>query len=147
MAAHLAILHIQEILGGERVLGRKISGERDLIEVSRAGLPHSALESVRRVLGLSADSLAASLALPKRTLSRRKKQAKLTPQESDRLLRLARIAARAADVLGSAEKASAWLQRPNRALGNVTPLSQTDTDTGAHMVEQILGRIEHGVFS
>jgi putative toxin-antitoxin system antitoxin component (TIGR02293 family) len=147
MATHSGALHVYDMLGGEPVLGRKISGPRDLIEMVRAGLPHSALESLVHTLGLPADALTASLALPKRTLARRKKQAKLNMQESDRLLRLAQVAARAVEVLGSSAKASAWLQKPNRALGHVPPLEQMDTDVGAHMVKELLGRIEHGVFS
>ncbi|MGH9845548.1 MAG: antitoxin Xre/MbcA/ParS toxin-binding domain-containing protein [Blastocatellia bacterium] len=44
-------------------------------------------------------------------------------------------------------KASLWLQEPNRALGLQTPLSLLDTDEGARRVEDVLIRIEHGVFS
>src|SRR5436305_12932758 len=101
MATHSAVLQIHHLLGGEQVLGRKISGQRDLIEMVRAGLPHSALESLVRSLGLPAEALTASLHLPKRTLARRKKQARLSIQESDRLLRLARVAARAVEVFGT----------------------------------------------
>ena len=82
-----------------------------------------------------------------RTLARRKVQGRLTAAESDRVVRLARIAATAVDVLGNRELASARLQRPNRALGHATPLSQMDTDVGVRQVERVLGRIEHGVFS
>ena len=99
------------------------------------------------LLGLSADSISASLSLPKRTLARRKKQARLSADESDRLLRLARVAASAVDVFGDAHNASAWLRKPNRALGNASPLSRMDTDVGVRQVERVLGRIEHGIFS
>lgn len=147
MAIHSATLRIQEILGGKQTLGRRISTEQDLIRIVRSGLPHAALESVMDLLGLSADSVSASLSLPKRTLARRKEQARLSAEESDRLLRLARVAAAAVEIFGEPHKASAWLQKPNRALGNATPLSQMDTDVGVRQVERVLGRIEHGVFS
>jgi putative toxin-antitoxin system antitoxin component (TIGR02293 family) len=49
--------------------------------------------------------------------------------------------------LGSEEKAIQWLRRPNRALGNQTPLELMDTDIGAKQVEDVLGRIEHGNIS
>jgi len=58
-----------------------------------------------------------------------------------------RIAAQAAEVLGSEEKASRWLHSPNRALGGSRPLDVVDTDLGAREVEAVLGRIEHGVYS
>ena len=71
----------------------------------------------------------------------------LPADESDRLLRLKRIAAEAARVLGSQESAARWLHAPNRAIRNQTPLSLLETDIGAQQVESLLGRIEHGVFS
>jgi putative toxin-antitoxin system antitoxin component (TIGR02293 family) len=50
-------------------------------------------------------------------------------------------------VFGERAKASRWLHNPNRALGGVSPLSLLDTDLGTREVEQILGRIEYGVYS
>ena len=77
-------------------------------------------------------------------------QAARTPggrRVSDRLVRMAHIAALAQDVLGQREKAGRWLQKPNRVLGGSTPLEHLDTELGARQVEQILGRIAHGVLS
>ena len=147
MATYTAAPRIQEILGGRRTLGRQVVNEQDLIKIVRSGLPHASLESVQHLLGLSVDAVCASLSLPKRTLARRKKQQRLTAEESDRLLRLARVAAVAVGVFGDPQKASAWLQKPNRALASATPLSYMDTDVGVRQVERVLGRIEHGVFS
>jgi putative toxin-antitoxin system antitoxin component (TIGR02293 family) len=67
--------------------------------------------------------------------------------ETDRRSRLAGVAARAAEVLGTTEKADRWLQRPNRALGGRVPLELLDTDAGTQQVAEVLGRIEHGVYS
>lgn len=147
MASHAATLRIRDILGGESVLGRRVSSERDLIDAVRTGLPHAALASVMELLGLSADTVSSALSLPKRTLSRRKREARLTPEESDRLVRLARVAAAAIDLFGEAARAAAWLRKPNRALGNVAPLALMDTDIGMRQVEDLLGRIAHGVYS
>jgi putative toxin-antitoxin system antitoxin component (TIGR02293 family) len=47
--------------------------------------------------------------------------------------------------LGSEEKAARWLRRPNRALGNQAPLDLMDSDIGTRQVEEVLGRIEHGI--
>jgi putative toxin-antitoxin system antitoxin component (TIGR02293 family) len=67
--------------------------------------------------------------------------------ESDRLYRVACVIARAEEVLGSSQAAERWLKEPLPALGFETPLSILDTDEGAQMVCDLLGRIEHGVFS
>jgi putative toxin-antitoxin system antitoxin component (TIGR02293 family) len=50
-------------------------------------------------------------------------------------------------VLGSEDKASAWLRRPNRALDNELPIRLLDTDVGARQIEDLLGRIAHGLVS
>lgn len=99
------------------------------------------------LVGLSAEIVSASLSIPRRTLARRKEQARLSADESDRVVRLARLVAAALDIFGDQRKASAWLKKPNRALGNTTPLSQMDTDVGVRQVERVLMRIEHGIFS
>lgn len=138
---------IYETLGGPRVLRDSRPGLMELGERVRRGLPYAALEAVMGQLGLSREQVAEALHLPERTLARRKKDGRLHPDESDRLFRLARIAAQAAEVLGSTEKAARWLQRPNRALGGRVPLGLLDTDPGTREVEEVLGRIEHGVYS
>lgn len=118
-----------------------------LRERIRSGLPYSALESLTTQLQLSRDELSHILSVPPRTLTRRKQEDRLNLVESDRLLRLAHVAARAVDVLGDVSKASQWLKFPNRALGGETPLSLLDTEIGSRQVEAVLGRIEHGVYS
>lgn len=135
------------VLGGRKVLRRRISNLDELRETVNAGLPYASMEVVMAKFGLDREEAASVLRLPQRTLARRKKDKRLHADESDRLLRLARIGAQAAEVLGSEEKAAQWLRRPNRALANQVPLEIMDSDIGARQVEDILGRIEHGVVS
>lgn len=154
-ATHL----IQEILGGERTLGQRVSNEQDLIKIVQSGLPQTALEALSERFDLSADLVVATLRLQTPTSIHHMKQiqpnarnvsdeqVRLSVDESDRLLRLAMVTAIAVDILGDQREVSAWLQVPNRALGGVTPLSRMDTHVGARQVECVLGRIEHGVFS
>lgn len=137
---------IVEALGGQRGLRRKITSVDDLREQSRMGLPYAALEAVMARYGVTRDEASAALNLPLRTIARRK-HGRLRADESDRLVRLARIAAQATQVLGSHDKAARWLHQPNRALGNQAPLSLLDNDIGARQVEEVLGRIEYGVYS
>jgi len=138
---------IFETLGGQNVLRGGRPGLTELGERVRGGLPYAALEAVMRQLGLNREQVAEALHLPERTLARRKKERRLHPDESDRLFRLARIAAQTAEVLGSTDKAARWLRQPNRALGGRVPLALLDTDAGTREVEEVLGRIEHGVVS
>jgi putative toxin-antitoxin system antitoxin component (TIGR02293 family) len=142
-----ATAEIVEVLGGRKALKERIDSPEALRSRVRQGLPYAALEAVAERLALDRREVSETLDLPERTLARRKNERRLQPAESDRLVRLARVAAQASEVLGDAERASRWLHRPNRALGGVAPLALLDTDVGAQQVEQILGRIEHGVFS
>ena len=80
-------------------------------------------------------------------MERRKVSGRLLPEESERVYRLAKVVALAESVLGAREKARHWLNTPNRALGNVTPLSLLETEAGADEVTNVLGRIEFGVYS
>lgn len=136
-----------ELLGGTRALGSATRTLLDLVEHIRAGLSPKSVERLTEQLEMSEDELCAALGIPRRTLTRRKNEPRLDPKESEAVLRLARVAGRAADVLGDLAAAHRWLRKPNRALGGRTPLSLLDTELGAELVTDVLGRIEHGVFS
>ena len=56
------------------------------------------------------------------------------------------IAARAAEVFGTREKAMSWLRAPLPWLGDKTPLSLLHSSEGIQEVEDVLGRIEQGVW-
>lgn len=137
-----------ELLGGLRALGTRVGSSLEFVPLLHAGLPWQSFERTTRALELTPDEVSESLQIPKRTLARRKKQAKrLTTGESERLLRLARVGTRARDVFKSDEKGLRWLKSPCRALGGRTPLSLLDTDIGTQAAEDVLGRVEYGVYS
>jgi putative toxin-antitoxin system antitoxin component (TIGR02293 family) len=136
-----------QALGGKGVLRKRQATYAAVIARARAGLPYATLAAIATRFAISQNVVVRILHLPPRTLARRKKSGRLSADESDRLLRLARVVARAAEVFGSDERAGAWLRGSVRALGGVRPLDLLDTDLGAQQVEQVLGRIEHGVYS
>ncbi|MGH7792241.1 MAG: type II RES/Xre toxin-antitoxin system antitoxin [Thermodesulfobacteriota bacterium] len=139
---------VLELLGGEQVLKRQVSGVKDLREVLREGLPFRALESLAKAMEVQTAALSKIIRVAPRTLARRKgSESSFNSIESDRIYRVARIMSLSIEVLGSKEKAKEWLSRPSRALGGESPLSLLDTDVGAKQVEEVLGRITHGVFS
>jgi putative toxin-antitoxin system antitoxin component (TIGR02293 family) len=139
---------IAEILGGPKVLGRAIKNPDDLAQLVRTGLPAGSVSALAEGLHLGNGVLSRKLGIPQRTLTRRLSHGSLlTAAESDRTVRMARVYANAIEMIGDQDKAIVWLGTPNRALGGERPLDQLDTDTGARMVEDILGRIAYGVYS
>ncbi|MBI5443015.1 MAG: DUF2384 domain-containing protein [Deltaproteobacteria bacterium] len=134
-----------QVLGGSTVVGPAPESLHQIQERLEEGLPYAALEALTERLELSQGEVLSSLALTARTLARRKKEHRLHAVESDRLYRVARITARAFDVFGDEEKARRWLHKPNRSLGGKVPLELLTTDVGAQHVDDILGRIEHGI--
>ena len=134
-------------LGGAESLGRPVESEMDLVQLVRSGLPPSALETVIDH-GVLSSAEAERLIIPRRTLSHRKSRSEpLTTDESDKLTRVVRIAALAEETFQDDQKARTWLRDPNRALGGERPLELLETEGGARLVEQVLGRIGHGVFT
>ncbi|HEY0558185.1 MAG TPA: antitoxin Xre/MbcA/ParS toxin-binding domain-containing protein [Thermoanaerobaculia bacterium] len=141
-----ATAEIVEALGGPEN-SRRIDSFEDLKNWIREGLPFASLEKVMARFGLNREEISSALDLPLRTFARRKQESRLRRDESDRLFRLVRIASQASEVLGGDGKASRWLHTENRALGGKPPLELLDTDLGSRQVEEVLGRIEYGVYS
>jgi putative toxin-antitoxin system antitoxin component (TIGR02293 family) len=138
---------IVEALGGRKIVGTKVDDAEALLMRIRQGLPYASYEHVAHLLEASLEEVGQVLNLPARTRARRKREKRLEPGESDRLVRLARILATAGNVLGSPDKAAQWLRRPNRALGGEAPLHLLDTEVGEQLVQEVLGRLEYGVVS
>ncbi len=113
----------------------------------RHGLAIAEFSSLAGWLASTEDELARWLGVSRATLHRRKKSGQLDPTESERLIRVARLMARAAEVFESDEAARAWLKRPAVALAGESPLAFADTGIGAQQVEFLLGRLEYGVMS
>jgi putative toxin-antitoxin system antitoxin component (TIGR02293 family) len=120
----------------------------NLLATIKAGLPPRAIAILAERAGVARAVLLQKLDISESTLARRTRaRKKLTAQESDRLVRIARVYAYATEVFGSEEKARLWMQHPIRALNFTAPFEYLDTEEGARQVETVLSHLEHGVFS
>lgn len=121
----------------------------DLPNVDKAvakGFPWKAFERLATNLGLPADRVADIAGIPRRTLARRKVEKRFTPDESDRLLRVARVFGHSLRLFdGNRDEAVNWLTTLQRALGK-EPAELLSSDYGAREVERVLGALEHGIF-
>lgn len=136
---------IARLLGGEQTLGRKVRTPMELEECARKGFPTGVLEVLVRRSVVDSKEVYGWI-VPRRTLAHRvKKRQRLSMEESNRVSRVARIFAFAADTLGDEEKARHWLRKPMRQFAGRTPMEMLETELGARQVEDLLGRISHGI--
>ncbi len=118
-----------------------------LIRRIQKGLPFAELEALRKDLDLPLDQLAGKLSISRATLHRRKNAGRLSPDESDKVMRFSRLLEQATDLFGSLERGRAWLKFPQYGLGGAVPLDYAGTEAGAREVENLLGRIKYSVYS
>jgi len=130
---------IQEMLGVHR-----LKSDQDLAELVEERLSIQSIDGLRRS-GLSADEIY-SIVAPRRTLAhRRARHEALSRDESDRAVRVARIAALAEEVFGDRARSWRWLRAAKRQFQGRSPLQLVATEAGARLVEELLYRIDEGI--
>ena len=118
-----------------------------LIRRIQQGLRFRELQELQSGIDIPLEQLAGKLSISRSTLQRRKSAGRLSPQESDKVMRFSRLLRQATEIFGNADKAKAWLKHPQRGLGGAIPLDYAETEIGAREVEKLLGRIDYGVYS
>ena len=120
----------------------------DLTEAQvRRGISVTVVAQLTAELGIGTPALLEWLQISARTWARRKQSGRFDMLESDRVARLGRLIRRARNVLGGPTEARTWMTLANRGLAGRTPFEVAGTETGAETVFDLLGRIEHGVYS
>jgi putative toxin-antitoxin system antitoxin component (TIGR02293 family) len=135
---------IANIMGGAPTLGRSVSSIRDLEQTISDGLPKIALRlTIERIYSTNGEARRAMFRIvPEATLKRR---TRLSPAESERTERLARVIASAEHTWNDRDDAREWLTKPHPELSNRTPLEAAMTELGARRVEELLDRILYGI--
>ena len=141
---------VADLLGGPRILSRRITSALDAHELLLDGLPGSALTHfVSHLLFIQTDSLEKAFGMSLRTFQRRKDapDKPLSQEQSGRTWKFAEILAKATDVFGSQEEAEQWLERPAIGLDQRRPIDLLATPAGIELVEQYLIRLAYGVYA
>jgi len=139
---------IGDLLGGALSLAIPIKNYYDLILLSRAGISKASAESVISFTGMSKRKFVEDiLNLSIKTLERKQANDKLDVRTSSLVIEVARVLEHTYQVFDDKEKVQRWLSKPNNALHGETPLSLFSTPTGIGMIEDVLTRIEEGVYS
>ena len=116
----------------------------------RRGFPATVIERLVGVLQLPQHSVLRIARIAPATLTRRRRspEGRLSPDESDRVYRIAAVFSHAVELFeGDMEAAARWFSEPAKALGGAAPVEQLDTDAGASQVHDLIGRLEYGVYT
>ena len=120
----------------------------ELLDEIRRGVSFETFTRLHQDLGISQERLAELLQIETATVREREDAGRFTPQESERIVRYVLLIESATRLFeGDREQAVAWLSRKRSALQNQTPLDYATTEIGAREVEDLIGRLEHGVFT
>jgi putative toxin-antitoxin system antitoxin component (TIGR02293 family) len=129
----------------DEYIGVVHSSDFDLAEIVEKGLPIDRL-SLLKEKGLTFSEVSKIVISP-RTLKHRKARGEnLSHEETDRLVRVARLIALAEQVFGDRTKALLWLRTEDDRMGGRNPLSMMQTDPGGRFVESMLWQIDEGVY-
>ena len=127
-------------------IGKRPESEFDLARYAESGLSTDVIR-IMTGHGLTSTEVDA-LVIPNRTLKhRRSRRQRLSREESDRAIRLARVLARAATVFGNGEKALRWMRRESARFDGRSPMQMLATEAGGRLVEEALVQIDEGMFA
>jgi putative toxin-antitoxin system antitoxin component (TIGR02293 family) len=131
-------------LMGGKLGASRIRSDEDLAVLVEQRLPATAIRSLVR--GGMSDAEVYQLVVPRRTLAHRiAKRQPLSRDESDRAVRVARIATMAERAFRDAGKAWRWLRKPKRRFEGKAPMEMLATETGARLVEEMILQFEYGM--
>lgn len=142
---------VAALLGGTRILSRRLTSALDAHELLMQGLPASAVDHLVGSLVFigKTESLEKAVGMSLRTWQRRKEAPSrpLSQEQSGRAWKFAEILARATDVLGTQAEAEQWLERPAIGLDQRRPIDLLGTPAGVELVEDYLQRLAYGVYA
>ena len=136
------------MLGGKNIVTKPIRSEFDIIDLINNRLTKASLDALVGHLGISKKAFSENiLDASVKTLERKKSTDKLDKHTSSLVIEIAKVVEHAFVVFESEDKVKSWLNAPNKALNNIKPIDLFYMPTGLNMVNDILGRIEEGVYS
>lgn len=144
------IARVAELLGGERILRKNVRSPLDAHDLLMVGLPgYSLLALIERFpQSVWSTAFEKAVGVSQRTFQRRQGALGkvLSPEQSGRAWKFAEIFAKAIEVMGSEDRARAWLTEPAMALDRRKPIDLMATPAGTELVEDLLVQLEYGVY-
>ena len=135
------------LLGGRHFMHNKPVSTLDFVTAGTKGISKRSLVALACTLDIPMRAMAHMLNLSEKTLGRKKPDDLLDKLPSSLSIEIAQTVARGIEVFDGRDKFNRWLQKENRALRGQKPFDLLNTPTGIKLVNQVLGRIEEGVYS
>lgn len=130
----------------ENLIGVTPKSNFDLAKIVERGLPTTRLALLKQH-GLTFTEVSEIVISPRTLKHRKARGERLSDEETDRLVRVARIVALANNVFGDPRKALLWLRTESERMGGRRPLSMLRTDAGGRLVESRLWQLDEGIFA
>lgn len=124
-----------------------LQNEMDLVNLTRAGIFKKAVTNMAARFGITQEKICDLLHISTRNFQRIKEDTHLDVYTSEQVIEMAHVYTKANKIFLTEEAVKQWFQTSNYALGNQKPLDLLDTSFGVKMVNDVLGRIEYGVYS
>ena len=135
-------------LGFSKIMSNKIITDFDLIFLAIDGITKASITTLAGHLGISRKYISENIFdVSVKTLERKENKAKMDKKTSSHALEIAKVVQHAHKVFRDNQKVKRWLSKENQALHDRKPVELFDTLTGISMVNDLLGRIEEGVYS
>jgi putative toxin-antitoxin system antitoxin component (TIGR02293 family) len=126
---------------------KKMAGYLDYIKLSNTGISKASINTLADHIGISRKYISEHIFdLSVKTMERKEDNEKLNRKISSHALEIAKLLQHAYTVFRDEEKLKRWLNRENRALHQMKPVELLDTLSGLLLVDDVLGRIEEGVY-
>lgn len=124
-----------------------VKNESDLIAIIRTGIPRQAMDNLMAIADLSLIEMAAIVHTSDRTLRRYTAKQKLSQEQSERMIEMAKLYSRGEEVFGTLQDFREWMDTSLLTFGSKRPKEFLDTSLGISMIMDEIGRIQHGIFA
>lgn len=119
-----------------------------LIDAVKAGLPRAHFKQIAVLMGVSPLRLGQCLGISNSTFYRRLKRGRFSLEESDRVVRAAIVFEKVVELFENDRSlARSWIQTSQKGLNGQAPAQCLQTGVECQTVEDLIGRLEMGVFS
>ncbi len=143
-----SVSQIVNLLGGKKAIKREVTNSLDWVMVATDGLPIIVLRNLQDKLSFSNKEISLFIDISESTFQRRvNANAKLTRDESEKVIHLSTVIAKGLEVFEDTTDFKYWLATKNTALGGKTPIQLLSFSFGREQIFDVLGRIEHGIYS